>query len=1224
MATNEARIVISADDKTKGAFDSAKRNMGGLADQAKGMGSSIAGLGFNFAALGGAIAGAFSVAAVKGAIDTLDQLDDLAEKSGIAAESLSALRYAGEVVGTPLESLATGVRKLSLNMAAAAGGGKEQAAAFQAIGVSIKNLDGSLRGSDAMLGDIADKFASFRDGPEKAALAVELFGKAGADMIPLLNKGAAGIEELKNEAASLGVVFSGDLAASAAEFNDNLKKAQLGAEGFAATVAGELLPTLNELAKIMLESKDGSNGFAESIGAGLKTALETVVILGNDVAFVLKGIGREIGAIAAQAVALATLDINGFNAISVAVKEDGVRARKELDALQARILGDGQPAYVDPRILGSVGSIKQQAEALKGVAPVVTKAGAAAKSAADEFQKLWDKIQGKASGTDADFAKNIDLLAGALGKGKITFDEYTQAVHQYIAQQPFAVEAAKAATKAAEDQAKAAEELARIMGDYAKASEAGVAASVAAATQAEAELAQYGLLKSQVQQLTLAHLEQSRELAALAGEDVSNIERRIEAQRRLIAATQGIEAKDIAKESAKEAAAEWSKAADQINQSLSDALMDGFNAGKGFGKSFVDSITSMFKTMVLKPTISAIVTGATGSLGLSGTANAATGGSSLFSSASTAYSLYDKLNTSTALGGLFASNAAYGAAIGTTNIAAGSQAAMLAAQTGEFGLAGLTGTAGAAGSTLAGLAAAAPYLAAFVAAAALISKYANTSTPHAGGGSQYSAAGGLLTTGTYVPESVSEGYWQGGADGNQTWVADRKVTPGYMTGNPEPGFAAGFTSIAYNQAAVDLTTGIAKGIVSLLDSTAETFGKTAGYTAATSFADDSSSDGAWGSLRIANAVGTVLTDWQASESFRTFGDGAAGTAEYQAAIANDVRAVLQNIDLPAWATDMLAALGDTPDLTSLAAGVAQINLVADALDTMRDKLAGFAAMSDTAVSALIKAAGGFEALAASAATYYDNFYSEAERGTFTLTEVAKTLNALNLNLPTTREGFRALLETQQALGNAEGVAALLKVSGAFASVIPATETLTGTVGDLGRAAEDAARAMESAVGSVNDEIKRLRGELVGSSAGGQAYLTAQFATVTGQARAGSVTAMEQLPEISQSLEAAAARNATSSVDLARTRAWIAASLSTTAGATPGSVFAAAPIAQSGSVTAPSSTAQLEALVLKLTAEVEAMKHGVQAVATHASNTNRMLERAMPDGDAFATREAAAL
>lgn len=739
-------------------------------------------------------------------------------------------------------------------------------------------------------------------------------------------------------------------------------------------------------------------------------------------------------------------------------------------------------------------------------------------------------------------------------------------------------------------------------------------------------------LAESVERVAIARLQEKQAGFVTGSEGYAAIEREIEARQKLTGLIAGSEARKAAQESAKDAAknaeTEWQKAADQINQSLSDALFDAFQSGEDFGKTFVKSITSMFNSMVLKPVISAIVTpvagAVTGSLGLSGTANAATGGSSLFSSAGSLGSLYNTLNTSTAMGGLFASNAAYGAAIGTTNIAAGSQAAMLAAQTGEFGLAGLTGTAGAAGSTLAGLAAAAPYIAAFVAAAALISKYANTSTPHAGGGSQYSAAGGLLTTGTYVPESVSEGYWQGDADGNQTWVADRKVTPGYMTGNPEPGFAAGFTSIAYNQAAVDLTTGIAKGIVSLLDSTAETFGKTAGYTAATSFADDSSSDGAWGSLRIANAVGTVLTDWQASESFRTFGDGAAGTAEYQTAIANDVRAVLQNIDLPAWANDMLTALGDTPDLTSLSTGVAQINLVAEALDTMRDKLVGFAAMSDTAVSALIKAAGGFDALAVSASTYYDNFYSEAERSTFTLTEVAKTLNALNLNLPTTREGFRALLEAQQALGNAEGVAALLKVSGAFASVIPATETLTGTVGDLGRAAEDAARAMESAVGSVNDEIKRLRGELIGNSAGGEAYLTAMFATLTGQARAGSVTAMERLPEISQAIESAAALNATSSVDLARTRAWLAGSLSTTAGGLPGEVFGTLPGASGYTSAQASGTAQLEALIQKLTTEVEALKYGVQATATHTSNINRQIERLTPDGDALAVREAAAL
>ena len=364
MANNETRIILTAEDKTAGAFNSARKGLGGLAADAKSVASGLGGVGAAFSVLGGVAASVFSVQAVKGAVDMLDQLDDLSEKTGIATEALSALRYAGEVVGTPVEALATGIRKLSLNMAAAAGGGKEQAAAFQAIGVSFKNLDGSLRGSDQVLGAIADKFASFRDGPEKAALAVELFGKAGADMIPLLNKGSAGMDELRAEAERLGVVFSGDLAGQAAEFNDNLKKIQISAQGFATTLAAELVPSLNELAKIMLESKDGSNSLAQIMGTGLKTALEAIVLLGTDVAFVLKGIGREIGAIGAQAAALATLDIKGFNAISQAVKEDGVRAKKELDALQARILGAGTAStYKDPRILGGVDSIKAQGDA---------------------------------------------------------------------------------------------------------------------------------------------------------------------------------------------------------------------------------------------------------------------------------------------------------------------------------------------------------------------------------------------------------------------------------------------------------------------------------------------------------------------------------------------------------------------------------------------------------------------------------------------------------------------------------------------------------------------------------------------------------------------------------------------------------------------------------------------------------------------------------------------
>ena len=61
------------------------------------------------------------------------------------------------------------------------------------------------------------------DGAGKTALAIKLFGKSGADLIPLLNQGRAGIKELTDEAAKLGIVISTETAAKAEQFNDTLK-----------------------------------------------------------------------------------------------------------------------------------------------------------------------------------------------------------------------------------------------------------------------------------------------------------------------------------------------------------------------------------------------------------------------------------------------------------------------------------------------------------------------------------------------------------------------------------------------------------------------------------------------------------------------------------------------------------------------------------------------------------------------------------------------------------------------------------------------------------------------------------------------------------------------------------------------------------------------------------------------------------------------------------------
>ena len=148
----KAQIDLTATDKTKAAFDSAKKNLQGLNEQAQALPA-------RFGSLGIAIAAALSVSSLKGIIDGADQLNKLSQKTGIAVESLSELKYAGGLADVSIEAISKGVKALSVNMFEAATGSKEAAANFSLVGVSIKNADGSLRSADSVLADVAGSFA---------------------------------------------------------------------------------------------------------------------------------------------------------------------------------------------------------------------------------------------------------------------------------------------------------------------------------------------------------------------------------------------------------------------------------------------------------------------------------------------------------------------------------------------------------------------------------------------------------------------------------------------------------------------------------------------------------------------------------------------------------------------------------------------------------------------------------------------------------------------------------------------------------------------------------------------------------------------------------------------------------------------------------------------------------------------------------------------------------
>jgi hypothetical protein len=336
------------------------------------------------AAIGAAMiaAGGIVLNEMRKAVDAADELGKSAARIGVTTEALSGLQFAAEMSGISAQSLQANMTRL--NKAITEGND-----AFGAMGVSVKNADGTLRSADQVLLDVADRFRSYEDGAAKSALAMELFGKSGAEMLTLLNEGAGGITALTDEAAEFGLVLDQKTTLAAAAFNDNLARVVATQQGIATQLAAELLPVMeafsNELVRVSKESD-----LVNIIAKGLTIVFQTLVLVGSDVIFVFRMIAAEIIGISRQLAALATLDLDQFSAIGDAMKADAATARAELDAFQARIMAIGTT-------MANAGAEAERQTAAGGglAAPVVRAADEASKAAArmsGTIQGLQDEI----------------------------------------------------------------------------------------------------------------------------------------------------------------------------------------------------------------------------------------------------------------------------------------------------------------------------------------------------------------------------------------------------------------------------------------------------------------------------------------------------------------------------------------------------------------------------------------------------------------------------------------------------------------------------------------------------------------------------------------------------------------------------------------------------------------------------------------------------------------
>jgi hypothetical protein len=424
----------------------------GLAEIQKAVGEAAAhmshAVSVSMVAIGATVAaGATGLAfLVKQSADAGDELNKMSQRVGIGVETLSTYKLAAGLAGVELGDLGTSLQRASKNIMDAYNNTGTAADALDALGISARASGGGVKSVDQVMLEVADKFKGMEDGAQKTAMAMEIFGKSGASMIPLLNAGGAAIAKQRKEAEQLGMTWTKASAQMAEDFNDNFERIGFAMAGFRDAVANYLMPFVNEflvatIAKIKEWSASGD----------LKAwALNTAeAILG---AFVW----------AAEAVATvasaSTLVVDGFRGVMVAVKtlESGFEAAIGGMLNGVAVLVNGLAGWAHMFGLPSQGLLDLEAK-IRGVTDTMT---TASQQAADSAVG-WNDAIGSNNAAAEKFSGTIKGMAGtfrdwaatAVKSGSLAAQATGDAVKK----------AAGPALQSAKEQAKAMEETFKVL-----------------------------------------------------------------------------------------------------------------------------------------------------------------------------------------------------------------------------------------------------------------------------------------------------------------------------------------------------------------------------------------------------------------------------------------------------------------------------------------------------------------------------------------------------------------------------------------------------------------------------------------------------------------------------------------------------------------------------------------------------------------------------------------
>jgi hypothetical protein len=232
-----------ASKNLKGADDVVKRHSREVDRAVSIIGSRLVALAGTFASV------ATAMQAFNRGMANIASLDQLSQQTGIAVERLDALRFAAAQVGVDFNVIEQSVRGFSQRLAEGLGNSTSAVTlALRSMNVQVRESDGSLRNFADILPDLADRFSQYQDGVAKAQLATALFGEeAGPKLVPLLNRGRAGLQDLMEKAKEYGLVTS-EQVQTQRNYREAISRVQQSVDQLAIEFATRLAPAVTVVA----------------------------------------------------------------------------------------------------------------------------------------------------------------------------------------------------------------------------------------------------------------------------------------------------------------------------------------------------------------------------------------------------------------------------------------------------------------------------------------------------------------------------------------------------------------------------------------------------------------------------------------------------------------------------------------------------------------------------------------------------------------------------------------------------------------------------------------------------------------------------------------------------------------------------------------------------------------------------------------------------------------